>query len=322
MFGLPKEIAGTIIASVIAAVISLVGLIISKENKVSEFRQAWIDALREEISAIITHTSAIYSAHVANFQNVSTLWQNVRADYVGLNEAWAKVKLRLNPKEKSSIAILNALEEQESLFPKDYSEPDFQKLASNHRKLVDCTRVVLREEWRRVKRGELVYRLATILAGFLVVGGLYILLKRDKGKDEHLPSLQETVNYMTRSLAFHNGQRIQQPPLSPEVKLVNRLTGDHCKLTYALSQFDVVQFDLGDIDTKTVIVKQIGNTWWAVFKTRNFNKSVQYKHPKDPSLDYDAENGGFSLDEEQTATSFARALTRAAEVCGSSPSSF
>lgn len=95
-----------------------------------------------------------------------------------------------------------------------------------------------------------------------------------------------------------------------------------CPLTYALSQFDVVQFDLGDIDTKTVIVKQIGNTWWAVFKTRNFSKSVQYKHPKDPSLDYDAENGGFSLDEDQTANSFAKALTRAAELCGSSPSSF
>jgi hypothetical protein len=177
-------------------------------------------------------------------------------------------------------------------------------------------------EWRRVKRGELVYRLATILVGLLVIGGLYVLFKRDNGKDEHLPSLQETVDYMTRGLVSHNGQRIQEPPLSPEVKLVNRLTEDHCKLTYELSQFDVVQFDLPDIDTKTVTVKQIGNTWWAVFNTRNFNKSVHYKHPKDPSLDYDAENGGFSLDEEQTANSFVKALTRAAELCGGSPSSF
>lgn len=55
MFGLPKEIAGTIIAAIIAAVISLLGLLISKENKVSEFRQAWIDALREEIAEVITH---------------------------------------------------------------------------------------------------------------------------------------------------------------------------------------------------------------------------------------------------------------------------
>jgi len=32
MFGLPKEIAGTLIAAVIAAGISLLGLLISKEN--------------------------------------------------------------------------------------------------------------------------------------------------------------------------------------------------------------------------------------------------------------------------------------------------
>jgi hypothetical protein len=322
VFGLPKEVAGTIIAAVIAAVISLLGLIISKENKVSEFRQAWIDALREEISAIITHASAIYAAHVAKFPDTPTLWQNARADYVGLNEASAKVRLRLNQKEQSSIAILDALEEHGSLFPRDNSRPDFQQLALNHRKLLDCTRVVLKEEWRRVKRGELVYRLATILAGLLVVGGLYALLKRDDEKEAHRPSFQETVNYMTRSLASHNGQRIQQPPLSPEVKLVNRLYADHCQFTYELSQFDVVQFDLGDIDTQTVSVKQIGNTWWAVFKTRDFHKSVRYKHPGDPSSDYDAENGGFSLDEEQTADSFAKALTHAAELCGSGPSSF
>ena len=149
-----------------------------------------------------------------------------------------------------------------------------------------------------------------------------LLVGCDKGKNNPLPSLQETVDYMQRSLASHNGQRIQQPPLSPEVKLVNRLTADHCKLIYEVSQFDVVQFDLSDIDTKTVTVEKIGNTWWAVFKTRNFNKSVQYKHPKDPGSDYNAENGGFSLDEEQTANSFAKAVTHAAGLCGGRPSSF
>jgi len=104
---------------------------------------------------------------------------------------------------------------------------------------------------------------------FIAVVCLSLLVGCDSGKNTSLPSLQETVDYMHRSLASHNGQRIQQPPLSPEVKLVNRLTADHCKLTYEVSQFDVVQFDLSDIDTKTVTVEKISNTWWAVFKTRN-----------------------------------------------------
>jgi hypothetical protein len=85
---------------------------------------------------------------------------------------------------------------------------------------------------------------------------------------------------------------------------------------------DVLQLDLGDIDTQSVRVEPIGNTWWAVFKTRNFSKSVQYKHPKDSTSDYTAANGGFSLDEQQTADSFAKALTHAAELCGGGPSTF
>jgi len=125
MFGLPVELAGTIIAAVIAAVISLAGLIISKENKVSEFRQAWIDSLRGEVAAVITHAHAIHGAWLAKFPNSSALWQNTREDFVKLNEAWAKIKLRLNPKEDSSIAILRALQEHEGLFPGDGTIPDF-----------------------------------------------------------------------------------------------------------------------------------------------------------------------------------------------------
>jgi hypothetical protein len=40
MFGLPKEAAGAIFAALIAGLISLLGLIISKEQKISEFRRA------------------------------------------------------------------------------------------------------------------------------------------------------------------------------------------------------------------------------------------------------------------------------------------
>jgi len=66
IFGLPGALAGTIIAAVIAAIVSLLGLIISKETKVSEFRQAWIDSLRAEIAAVITHAQALHGAHLAN----------------------------------------------------------------------------------------------------------------------------------------------------------------------------------------------------------------------------------------------------------------
>jgi hypothetical protein len=175
MFGLPKEIAGTIVAAIIAAGISLLGLIISKENKVSEFRQAWIDSLRAEIAAVIAHAHSVHGACLAKFPDNSVLWQNVREDFVELNEAWAKIKLRLNSKEEWSRAVIRALEEHEGLFPDDGTAPDFSKLKLADGKLLESTQTVLKEEWRRVKRGEFFYRAATVFAGLMVVAGVCLL---------------------------------------------------------------------------------------------------------------------------------------------------
>lgn len=136
------------------------------------------------------------------------------------------------------------------------------------------------------------------------------------------PNLNDTINFMQAALAEHNGQRIEQPPLSPEVQLRTRLTLDHCKLTYEVSQWDMVQYDLSDIDTRTITVKQIANTWWAEFNEQDFHKSVHYIIKKPPEMDYWANNGGFSLDSETIAVSFSKALTHAAELCGAKPSTF
>lgn len=176
MFGLPKEIAGTVIAAIIAAIISLLGLIISKENKVSEFRQAWIDSLRAEIAAVITHAHAICGAYLASFGDKATLWQHARLDFVALNEAWARIRLRLNPTESASKAILRALDEHEAVFPKD-GTPEVTKLGAADHKLLEATNIVLKEEWVRVKWGESVYKLATLTAVLFLVGGVFILVK-------------------------------------------------------------------------------------------------------------------------------------------------
>lgn len=176
MFGLPKEIAGTIIAAVIAAIISLLGLLISKENKVSEFRQAWIDALREEIAAVIVHAHAIHGAYLAKFPDNPEIWRNMRGDFVSINEAWAKIRLRLNPDEDPSKEILEALKKYEGIFLENNTAPDFSKLDEADRELLERTKVVLKEEWTRVKRGERTYRVATWLAGMLVVLGVLLLL--------------------------------------------------------------------------------------------------------------------------------------------------
>lgn len=102
MTTIPDIAIGTIAAALIAGLVSLLGLIISKEQKTSEFRQAWIDALRTELSAVIAHANAIHGAKAADFKTPAELWKDVRDDYVGINEATARIRLRLNPNEPAA----------------------------------------------------------------------------------------------------------------------------------------------------------------------------------------------------------------------------
>jgi hypothetical protein len=137
------------------------------------------------------------------------------------------------------------------------------------------------------------------------------------------PNLTETLAWMQNALKEHNGARLS-PPIKDVVDK-HTVVADHCKLTYELTNFDTVQFDLADIDTKTIKVEKIGDIPWVTFKTRDFHHSVHYTSPADngnPAIDYTAENGGFSLDGQDVATSFAKALARAANLCGSRGSTF
>ena len=118
------------------------------------------------------------------------------------------------------------------------------------------------------------------------------------------PSFQATIEFMQRSLEYHNGQRIQQPPLAANVNVLAKLSADGCTLKYQVTQFEMVQYELPDIDPTSIHIEQIGNTYWATFKTRDFAKSVRYFYPDDPSTNYSAEQGGFSLDSKEVAESF------------------
>lgn len=59
-----------VIAATITAAISYISIVISKENKISEFREKWIDELRDEITLAITYT--------INIQEITSNIINVR----------------------------------------------------------------------------------------------------------------------------------------------------------------------------------------------------------------------------------------------------
>lgn len=175
MPNIPDGAIGAIAASLVAGLISLLGLIVSKEQKTSEFRQAWIDALRAELAAVIAHTNAICGANAANFALLSDLWTAVREDYVCLNEATAKIRLRLNPREVKANAVLERIGELE-LHLTPGRTIDTSAINQLEKQMVAEAQVLLKAEWRRVQTGESVYKAARFAASAFSIACIVALI--------------------------------------------------------------------------------------------------------------------------------------------------
>ena len=175
MTALPDIAVGAIGAALIAGLVSLLGLVISKEQKVSEFRQSWIDALRSDVASLISHVNAIHGAIQAGFGGPGQMWEHVREDFIGANSATANIRLRLNPSEKQCKDVLRLVSELEREMAVGRM-PDHARLDAMERELVASAQVLLKAEWIRVRKGELVYRVAKAVAAFAMLAGVVLLV--------------------------------------------------------------------------------------------------------------------------------------------------
>lgn len=144
----------TVAAAVIAACASWLGLVISKESKVSEFRQKWIDGLRKDISSLFGE-AADYHA--------SILGVAPRSPTKRLNELMFRIRLRLNFKEPEHRNLFAAIVAYRSIIISSYDNANdvvlLQERAGEKADEVSHLAAhVLKTEWNVVKRGEFVYR--------------------------------------------------------------------------------------------------------------------------------------------------------------------
>ncbi len=166
-----------LVVAFIGVLVSFVGLIISKEQKISDFRQEWIDRLRDDISEL-----------VGNLSLLSNAWLLVENEYkkdkkVGdtflkenivtirnIDTLVSRSKLRLNPdKDKDLIGILD-LCEQLTCSPRELTSKTF---INNVNKLeIECHKV-FKTEWQRVKKGEPIYK--TVKLGIPIIFVIYLI---------------------------------------------------------------------------------------------------------------------------------------------------
>lgn len=185
---------GAVIAAGITGLISLLGLIISKEQKTSEFRQQWIDSLREEISELLGHTEALIQHVRAIIKTIQRegdgrrvtedeLFEKVKPEIVETETYYHKILLRLNPiKHKKLIDKLEVMR----LAFNSGSIPSPEELHEMEMALIKVSQEILKTEWDRVKTGEPTFRAAkygaVLLLMISVVAGGYLVFAKASGE--------------------------------------------------------------------------------------------------------------------------------------------
>lgn len=175
---------GAVGAAIIAGLVSLLGLIIGKEQKVSEFRQAWIDELRKCLISYLVSINAITDAvRVATAKR--TAIGDLSGEYKNLNQANHGIILRVNSKEKPSKALISAMEEFEEIASKN-STLTVDNIRAAENKFLLASKELLKFEWKRVKRGEKTYYITKyiVIALIAVMAIIFAVLWRQRAEQK------------------------------------------------------------------------------------------------------------------------------------------
>jgi len=154
----------TVLAALITGMIAMVNLTLSKEQKISELRQAWIDGLREELSMFL---SGVRFATVAVHTHYDGIDNNIEFPYpatseqtsgirISATETLYRIKLRLNKAEENHIELERLLDSVVTHIRSDIVDNDayLNNILNSLELITNQSRIILKTEWERVKRGE------------------------------------------------------------------------------------------------------------------------------------------------------------------------
>ncbi|SBS31189.1 hypothetical protein MSP8886_02015 [Marinomonas spartinae] len=202
---------GAVLAAFISGIFAFVNLVTSKDQKTSEFRQIWIDSLREDLSrfiSLVDHMASLLIYYQETCQNHDEMMKrydkslhdnhNLVAE---IRELHTRILLRINPKD--DLALVESLEEVHKLFDSNVIPESSMEIEEKINKLVYSSQFLLKNEWRRVKRGEPAYWVSKYFAlltivifigvSFWVVNH-YQELPMNVLDDKHNKTMQPTAN--------------------------------------------------------------------------------------------------------------------------------
>lgn len=168
----------TLFTAFVAGIFSLFNLINNKEQKISEFRQAWIDGLRSDICGLTS--SLIYISYYSSIRIINN--PNEAKDIEGSHKQFitcsASILTKVNaqdPDGKLKKINDNFLE----VFDKiqiDFNASNYIEASKLTRELLDASQPLLKAEWERVKNGESSYKKTKAFAWTLSLSGIFALI--------------------------------------------------------------------------------------------------------------------------------------------------
>ncbi len=151
------QIIVPILVAFIGALVAITTTIIAKENKISEFRQAWIDALREDLAQFYAINNGLILLNYKQEVNYQTTINDIHKNMLNFDTFLARITLRLNLHEhselKEQIDAISKWREDNAKKPEKYK--DLEELQKH---FLDLSNNLLAIEWRVVKKGEVIFR--------------------------------------------------------------------------------------------------------------------------------------------------------------------
>ncbi|AXO20064.1 hypothetical protein AB7W88_06080 [Providencia vermicola] len=143
----------TLMVAIVAGAVSIVGLVINKENKVSEFRQIWINDLRKNLVSIITiiyQIKTITPSKVRDKETIISHEEKLEKLKEQLTRTKYEITLRIHKEnmtndEEMLIKYLNSICTKTLKGVKNDDDID---------NFIKHSSTVLKTEWEKVKKGE------------------------------------------------------------------------------------------------------------------------------------------------------------------------
>jgi len=138
---------GTFVLGVVTSVVASVTLITSKENKISEFRQAWIDGQRADLASAVAAANSYFQIRDAEKKAVCL------AEFFASR---TRVALRDKPDGAEWTKTLIALDKLGNIMASGV--PNALEIRQATAIVTEESRIPLKAHWETVKSGEPFYR--------------------------------------------------------------------------------------------------------------------------------------------------------------------